>query len=79
MQMVAASKMRRAQEAVVSSRPYAEKLREVLAGLVGQSNDPDMVHPLLERRAVDRVLLLTISPDRGLAGGDAGQRKSRRG
>ena len=72
MQMVAASKMRRAQEAVVSSRPYAEKLSEVLAGLVGQSNDPDVVHPLLERRAVDRVLLLTISPDRGLAGGMPG-------
>ena len=73
MQMVAASKMRRAQEAVVSSRPYAEKLREVLAGLVGPgAGDPDLSHPLLERRPVNNVLLLTISPDRGLAGGMPG-------
>ena len=73
MQMVAASKMRRAQEAVVSSRPYAEKLREVLSGLVGQgAADPDLSHPLLERRPVNNVLLLAISPDRGLAGGMPG-------
>ncbi len=74
MQMVAASKMRRAQEAVTASRPYAEKLREVLGGLVaGQSGaDPDATHPLLQRRPVSRVLLLEISPDRGLAGGMPG-------
>ena len=73
MQMVAASKMRRAQEAVVSSRPYADKLREVLSGLVGPgAGDPDLSHPLLERRPVNNVLLLAISPDRGLAGGMPG-------
>ena len=73
MQMVAASKMRRAQEATTASRPYAEKLREVLGGLVGQgAADPDLSHPLLERRPVNNVLLLTISPDRGLAGGMPG-------
>ncbi len=73
MQMVAASKMRRAQEAVVSSRPYAEKLRAVLGGLVAQGpGDSDTTHPLLERRAVASVLLLEISPDRGLAGGMPG-------
>ena len=73
MQMVAASKMRRAQEAVTASRPYAEKLREVLSGLVGPaSGDPDLSHPLLERRPVNSVLLLSISPDRGLAGGMPG-------
>ncbi len=73
MQMVAASKMRRAQEAVVSSRPYAEKLRAVLGGLVAQGpGDSDTTHPLLERRAVANVLLLEISPDRGLAGGMPG-------
>lgn len=73
MQMVAASKMRRAQEAVVSSRPYADKLRSVLGGVVGSSaGDSDSTHPLLERRPVDRVLLLEISPDRGLAGGMPG-------
>lgn len=73
MQMVAASKMRRAQEAVVSSRPYADKLRAVLGGLVGQSAaDPDSAHPLLQRRPVGNALLLEISPDRGLAGGMPG-------
>ncbi|MYB84040.1 MAG: ATP synthase F1 subunit gamma [Chloroflexi bacterium] len=73
MQMVAASKMRRAQEATTASRPYAEKLREVLGGLVGAGAvDPDISHPLLERRPVNNVLLLAISPDRGLAGGMPG-------
>ena len=73
MQMVAASKMRRAQEAVTASRPYAEKLREVLGGLVGQgAADTGLSHPLLERRPVSTVLLLAISPDRGLAGGMPG-------
>lgn len=73
MQMVAASKMRRAQEATTASRPYAEKLREVLGGLVGAgAMDPDLSHPLLERRPVNNVLLLAISPDRGLAGGMPG-------
>ena len=73
MQMVAASKMRRAQEAVTSARPYAEKLRVVLGGLVAQGpGDSDTTHPLLERRPVANVLLLEISPDRGLAGGMPG-------
>jgi F-type H+-transporting ATPase subunit gamma len=70
MQMVAASKMRRAQERVVASRPYSEKLRAVLAGLAAQgAGDDDSMHPLLEERPVHNVLLLQITPDRGLAGG----------
>ena len=70
MQMIAASKMRRAQERVASARPYAEKLRAVLAGLAAQgAGEGDTVHPLLERRPVSNVLLLQITPDRGLAGG----------
>jgi F-type H+-transporting ATPase subunit gamma len=70
MQMVAASKMRRAQERVVASRPYSEKLRAVLAGLASQgAGDDDSKHPLLEERPVANVLLLQITPDRGLAGG----------
>jgi len=73
MQMVAASKMRRAQEAVAASRPYSAKLREVLAGLVGRTeDDPDAVHPLMRRRPVENALLLAVSPDRGLAGGMPG-------
>jgi F-type H+-transporting ATPase subunit gamma len=70
MQMVAASKMRRAQEQVVGSRPYAQKLRAVLAGLAAQgAGDGDDGHPLLLSRPVKKVLLLEITPDRGLAGG----------
>jgi F-type H+-transporting ATPase subunit gamma len=70
MQMVAASKMRRAQERVVGSRPYAQKLRAVLAGLAAQgAGDGDDGHPLLLSRPVKKVLLLEITPDRGLAGG----------
>ncbi len=74
MQMVAASKMRRAQEAVTAARPYAEKLRAVLGGLVaGQTGgESDELHPLMRQRPVNRTLLLEISPDRGLAGGMPG-------
>lgn len=68
--MVAASKMRRAQERVVASRPYAQKLQSVLAGLAVQGlGDSDNTHALLQSRAVKNVLLLEITPDRGLAGG----------
>ena len=69
MQMVAASKMRRAQERVLAARPYAAKLRAVLAGLAAQgAGQGDTTHPLLEQRQVQGVLLLEITPDRGLAG-----------
>lgn len=69
MQMVAASKMRRAQERVVASRPYALKLRAVLAGLASHMTTDENTHPLLEVRPVKKALLLQITPDRGLAGG----------
>jgi F-type H+-transporting ATPase subunit gamma len=70
MQMVAASKMRRAQEQVVAARPYAQKLRSVLAGFAAQGvGGGDETHPLLQSRPVRNVLLLEITPDRGLAGG----------
>lgn len=72
MEMVAASKMRRAQAAVYAARPYAEKIREVVADLAGQGErlDDAPIHPLLERRAtVERVGLILFTSDRGLAGG----------
>ena len=69
MQMVAASKMRRAQDRVVASRPYAQKLRAVLSNLSGHVGSGESAHPLLEVRPVKKVLLLQITPDRGLAGG----------
>ncbi|MEJ6473633.1 F0F1 ATP synthase subunit gamma [Pseudoalteromonas piscicida] len=67
MEMVAASKMKKAQERVASSRPYAENLRKVI-GRVAQAN-LDFHHPFLEERDVKRVGYIVISTDRGLCGG----------
>jgi F-type H+-transporting ATPase subunit gamma len=66
MEMVAASKMRRAQERMVASRPYAEKIREVLAH-VAQAH-PEYAHPFLQERPIKRVGFLLVSSDRGLCG-----------
>jgi len=70
MSLIAASKMRRAQSSVLQGRPYAEKIYEVIAHLAAQpSEDGTALHPLLEVRPVNRIGLLAITPDRGLAGG----------
>lgn len=70
LQLVAASKMRRAQDRAQQSQPYAEKLRVVLAGLARTSSgDQETAHPLLEVRPVRTVGILHITPDRGLCGG----------
>lgn len=69
MQMVAASKMRRAQLLTLAGRPYAQKLREVLADLAAQPVEPEELHPLLRVRPVRRIEVLHITPDRGLCGG----------
>jgi len=71
LQLVAASKMRRAQDRAEQSKPYAQKLRVVLAGLAAQSgDDPDAAqHPLLVSRPVNNIAVLHITPDRGLCGG----------
>lgn len=70
MQMVAASRMRRAQESVEASRPFSEKIHQVLAG-VGDAapTGEGPLHPLLERRDVHNMDLILITSDRGLAGG----------
>jgi F-type H+-transporting ATPase subunit gamma len=68
MKMVAAAKLRRAQEAVVQSRAYAEKLGEVVAGLASESSLRE--HPLVRaRNPQGRVMLLVLTSDRGLCGG----------
>lgn len=66
MQLVAASKMRRAQEAVLSSRPFEEKLRSVLNDLAPYA-DPEL-SPLLVHRPVRKVAVVLITTDRGLVG-----------
>jgi F-type H+-transporting ATPase subunit gamma len=67
MQMVATSKMRRAQDRMKLARPYAQKMRNVIGHLT-QAN-PDYKHPFLQERDVKGVGIIVISTDRGLAGG----------
>ena len=70
MSLIAASKMRRAQQAVTQGRPFAEKIQEIITHLSAQpSDDGAAVHPLLQVRPLQRVGILVISPDRGLCGG----------
>ena len=71
MELVAASKMRRAQMRALAARPYAEKLREMLADLAEglATLGGDSLHPLLERREVREAAIVFITPDRGLCGG----------
>jgi len=66
MEMVAASKMRRAQDRMRASRPYAEKIR-IAIGHLKQAN-PDYRHPFLVERPVKSVGIIVISTDRGLCG-----------
>jgi F-type H+-transporting ATPase subunit gamma len=69
MEMIAASKMRQAQLRVLAARPYAEKMREVLAHLAAQPGAGHDIHPLLQRREVKHITVIHIAPDRGLCGG----------
>lgn len=66
MQMVAASRMRRAQSRVGASRPYSEAMRDVVAHLAARSGAKE--HPLLKERELSAIEVVTITPDRGLAG-----------
>ena len=69
LQLVAASKMRRAQERALAARPYAEKMQTVLGHLSGLTGEDDASHPLLERRDVQETTVILVTPDRGLCGG----------
>ena len=70
MEMIAASRMRRAQASVLAGRPYSDKIQEVIAHLAAQPHeDVDSAQPLLEIRPVNRIEIVHISPDRGLCGG----------
>ena len=66
MKMVAAARLRRAQEAIVSARPYAREISKLIAHL---ANEVDAsLHPLLQPREVERSLLVVVTSDRGLCG-----------
>lgn len=68
MEMVAASKMRKAQDRMHAARPYAEKIRNVISHLANAN--PEYKHPyLVEREEVKRIGLIVVSTDRGLCGG----------
>ncbi len=71
LEMVAASKMRRAQERVTRSRPYSERLREVLGDLASTQIDTEQLQefPLLAARdTIKKTALILVTPDRGLSG-----------
>ncbi|MFZ1799247.1 MAG: ATP synthase F1 subunit gamma [Chitinophagaceae bacterium] len=67
MKMVSAAKLRRAQEAIIQMRPYAQKLQEMLSNIVSNS-EGDVSLKLAEERPVEKVLLIVITSDRGLCG-----------
>lgn len=66
MRVVAAARLRRAQENITATRPYADKLDHILGHLISQIETP--THPLLENREVKHVCLISVSGDRGLCG-----------
>jgi F-type H+-transporting ATPase subunit gamma len=74
MKMVSAAKLRRAQERVFNARPYSELIRQLLASVMARAEagrapgDDAPLHPLLAQRPEQRVLLLVLSGDKGLAG-----------
>ncbi len=69
MEAVSASKMRRAQQQVLATRPYAQKAQEVLNFLAYLPREGRPLHPLLQERPIQKVLYILITADRGLAGG----------
>jgi F-type H+-transporting ATPase subunit gamma len=69
MEMIATSKMRRAQERGLAGRPYSGKIQQVIADLAALSGEGEAPHPLLQRRPVSKIAIVHITPDRGLCGG----------
>jgi F-type H+-transporting ATPase subunit gamma len=66
MKLVAAAKLRRAQDRIVAARPYARKMLEVLSSLAARAH-PDR-HPLLIRRPEGKILLIVVTADKGMCG-----------
>ena len=67
MKMVSAAKLRRAQDAIIQMRPYAQKLQEMLSNIVSSSESGAQL-ALAAERPVEKVLMIVVSSDRGLAG-----------
>ena len=69
MRLVAAAKVRRAQEQVLRSRPFADRLARVLENLQSRMRFEDADAPLMEQRDVETITLVSVTGDRGLCGG----------
>lgn len=70
MELIAAAKMRRAQQRVMASRPYSTRLLDLIADIVArQSGSGDDIHPLMQVREPSNIGLILFTPDRGLCGG----------
>ena len=72
MEMIAASRMRKAQERGLAGRPYSEKITQVIAALAALPHAGETLHPLLMRRDIKKIAVVHITPDRGLCGGLVG-------
>jgi F-type H+-transporting ATPase subunit gamma len=68
MKMISAARLRRAQQRITELRPYALKTSQLLASVASRVNPEDDLHPLLRRRDENKVLLVVLTSDRGLAG-----------
>ena len=69
MKMVAAAKLRKAQDAIIAARPYAQMLDQIITDLATRSEGEELAHPLLTSRPVRKVEVLLLTSDRGLACG----------
>ena len=67
MKMVAAAKLRRAQDNIIAARPYADKMREMVVNIATRAGE-DVEHPLLKTREVKKTRVLAFTGDRGLCG-----------
>jgi len=70
--MIAALRMRRAQERGLAGRPYSEKITQVIADLAALAHPDTPLHPLLQRREINNIAIVYITTDRGLCGGMLG-------
>jgi F-type H+-transporting ATPase subunit gamma len=68
MEMVAASRMKRAQDSILAARPYADELEDALRRVAGAAGLSEDIDPLLAKRPVRRAAIIVITTDRGLAG-----------
>lgn len=69
MKMMSAAKLRKAQDAIIAARPYAQMLDQIIGDLAARSADQEVAHPLLTARPIKKAELVLLTSDRGLAGG----------